>query len=153
MLFCGDECILSIFEYLMCDVAKDFLKMPDLATAPAVSEGLTTRIKDAFAAGKRVVAPGYLESQTERALLEGRHYQRRDVFGGKHIRAQLMLSGSQNGIPTYILDEMTRKLPMYQRFKARIFAEVHMPVDQYESYASALRVVALGRVSATPKSS
>src|SRR5262249_42212999 len=60
------------------DVAKDFLKMPDLATAPAVSDGLTTRIKDAFGQGKRMVAPGYLDQQTERALLEGRHYQRRD---------------------------------------------------------------------------
>src|SRR6202012_5104465 len=66
--------------------AKDFLATPGLMSAPAVAEGLTKRMEDAFAQGKRVVPPGYLEAQRERALLDQRQYQRRAVFGGEHLR-------------------------------------------------------------------
>ncbi len=51
------------------DVARQFLAIPGLATAPAVAEGLTTRIREAWSQGKRVVAPGYLDAQTERVLI------------------------------------------------------------------------------------
>ena len=75
--------------------AKDFLATPGLLSAPAVAEGLTKRIEDAFAQGKRVVPPGYLEAQRERALLEQRQYQRRAVFGGKHLRGLVKLEGAE----------------------------------------------------------
>ena len=53
-----------------------------LAPEPgAVAEGLTTRIKEAFAQGSRALPAGYLDVHTERSLLEQRHHQRRTVFG------------------------------------------------------------------------
>ena len=74
--------------------AKEFLKTPGLSSAPAVSEGLTTRIKEAFGQGRRNVPAGYVDTQTERVLLEQRHYQKRAVLGEKHLRALLPMSGS-----------------------------------------------------------
>jgi hypothetical protein len=133
------------------EVAKDFLKTPGLASAPAVAEGLTTRIKDAFGQGKRVVPAGYLEAQTERALLDQRHYQRRSVFGGTHLRALLQVPAGAAAIPVYLKEELSTKLPLYQRFKVRMIVEVHLSADQYEPHPAALRVVALGRVAASPK--
>lgn len=125
--------------------AQDFLKLPDLRSAPAVAEGLTTRIRDAFSQGKRVVPQGYLDAQTERVLLEQRHYQRRIVFGGPHLRALMQPAGSSQQMPVYLPDALAKELPMYQRFKARAVAEVHMQVDQYEMHPAALRALALVR--------
>lgn len=125
--------------------AQDLLKLPDLRTAPAVVEGLTTRIQEAFAQGKRAVPQGYLDAQVERALLEQRHYQRRSVFGGRHLRSLLTAAGSSQQIPGYLPDALAQKLPLYQRFKARVIAEIHPQVDQYETHPVALRVVALAR--------
>jgi hypothetical protein len=36
---------------------------------------------------------------------------------------------------------------MFQRFKVRVIAEVHLQQDQYESHPHALRAVALARVA------
>jgi hypothetical protein len=130
--------------------AQDFLKLSDMRTAPAVAEGLTTRIREAFAQGKRAVPQTYLDTQVERALLEGRHYQRRAVFGGPNLRALLTPGGSSHQIPAYLPDSLAQKLPMYQRFKARVIAEIHPQVDQYEVHPAALRVVALVRALPPP---
>lgn len=149
--------------------ARDFLATPGLMSAPAVAEGLTRRIEDAFAGSKRVVPPGYLEAQRERALLEQRQYQRRAVFGGKHLRGLLRLSGPEPGagprpgsgakpaptgptvVPLYLPEALAEGLPMYPRFKARVVAEVRLPADRYETHPAALRALALARLSAPPK--
>jgi hypothetical protein len=120
--------------------------MPGLSSAPAVAEGLTARIKDAFASVKRAVPPEYHQTQTERALLDGRHYQRRQVFGDTYLRGLVYAGGSSSPIPTYLPDHLARKLPLFTRFKVRLIAEVHMPVDQFEIHPSALKVVAIARV-------
>lgn len=127
-------------------IAKDYLGLPNLSTAPAVAEGLTKRILDAFGSSKRTVTVDYVDAQTERALLEQRHYQRRKVFGGKHLRCLLVLSGSKDPIPTYLPDALSEELPMYAHFRVRLVAEVRMAEDQYETHAAALKVVAVGRV-------
>ena len=132
------------------EVARQFLAIPGLATAPAVAEGLTTRIRDAWNQGKRMVAPGYLDAQTERVLTEQRHYQRRTVFGGPHLRA-LLHAGGPNPIPTYLPESAAKVLPLYPRFKARVVVEVHLQIDPYETHQAALRGVALARVSPLPK--
>ncbi|NUQ73411.1 MAG: DUF2169 domain-containing protein [Polyangiaceae bacterium] len=133
------------------DNAKEFLKTPGLTSAPAVSEGLTVRIKEAFAQGRRGVPPAYVDTQTERVLLEQRSYQRRAVLGEKHLRGLLTISGSQTPVPTYIPEEVCLKLPMYQRFRVRIVAEVHQQEDQHESHSLSLRVLALSRVTPPPR--
>jgi hypothetical protein len=127
-------------------VAAELLKVPDLVAAPAVPEGLSARIRDAFTQPKRAVPAAYLETQIERALLERRHYQRRDVFGAAHLRALLHLSGATLPAPVYLPATVARRLPMFQRFKARLIAELHMTEDQNETHPAALRALALARV-------
>ncbi|WP_438044921.1 DUF2169 family type VI secretion system accessory protein [Sorangium sp. So ce128] len=129
--------------------AQDFLKLPDLRCAPSVAEGLTTRIKEALD-GKRGAPPGYLKAQTERVLLDQRHYQKRPVLGGPHLRALLQPSGSSQQIPAYLPEALAQQLPLYQRFRSRLVAELHLQVDQSESHAVALRVLALARVAPLP---
>ena len=132
------------------DIARQFLAIPGLVTAPAVAEGLTARIREAWGQGKRVVAPGYLDAQTERALTEQRHYQRRTVFGGTHLRA-LLHAGGTVPIPTYLPEVAAKVLPLYPRFKVRLVVEVHLQIDPYETHQAALRGLALARVSPLPK--
>lgn len=145
--------------------AKEFLATPGLMSAPAVAEGLTRRIDEAFAAGKRPVGAGYLEAQRERVLLEQRQYQRRAVLGGKHLRGLFKLgggeapSGAKPGsgakaaavVPAYLPDAITNELPLYPRFGVRLVAEVRLAVDRYESSGAALRVMALARTMAPPR--
>lgn len=132
------------------DVAKEFLKTPELRSAPGVSDGLTTRIREAFAQGRRALAPGYLDTQTERVLLEQRHYQRRTLFGTQVIRALLSLPGASSPVPTYLPDALSKKLPLFQCFRARLIVEVHLAVDQYETHSAALKVAALSRLASAP---
>jgi hypothetical protein len=137
----GDENLKASLQ-----IAKEFLALPNLASAPAVAEGLVKRINDAFSQGKRSVTLEYVEAQVERALLEQRHYQRRKVFGGKHLRGLLFAVGSKDPTPAYLPEALAEELPMYARFRARIVAEVRLGEDQYESHPAALNVLALGRV-------
>jgi hypothetical protein len=145
--------------------AKEFLTTPGLMSAPAVAEGLTKRIEDAFAQGKRVVPAGYLEAQRERALLEQRQYQRRAVFGGKHVRGLLRMEGAEATartakqapagpppVPAYLPDDIAEALPMYPRFRVRMVVELRLAADRYESHAAALRVLAIARSAPPPKS-
>ncbi len=149
--------------------AKDFLATPGLMSAPAVAEGLTKRMEDAFAQGKRVVPAGYLDAQRERALLEQRQYQRRAVFGGKHLRGLLKLGGVEPAaggrlggagkspavgsavMPAYLPEGLAELLPLYPRFRVRVLAEIRLAADRYETHPAALRVLALARGVAPPK--
>ncbi|WP_437638678.1 DUF2169 family type VI secretion system accessory protein [Sorangium sp. So ce854] len=128
--------------------AQEMLKLPELQSVPAAAEGLTARIREAWTQGKRPVPHAYLDTQTERALLEQRSYQRRKIFGGKHVRALLQPAGSQELVPAYLPEDLADALPMYARFKARLIAELQVQADQHESHPAALRVLALAR--ATP---
>ncbi|MDC0748370.1 DUF2169 family type VI secretion system accessory protein [Polyangium mundeleinium] len=128
------------------DTVNELLKTPWLSSSSGVAERLTQQVKDAFAQGNRMLPPSYLDSHTERMLLEQRHYQKRTVFGEPWIRSVLVPAGSQSLMPAYLPESLTKKLPMFQRFKARIVAEAHMQQDEYENHPAALKVVALGRV-------
>lgn len=131
--------------------AREFLKTPGLSSAPAVSDGLTARIKEAFGQTRRSVQAGYIDTHTERVLLEQRYYQKRTVLGERYLRALLPLSGSTAPYPTYIPEAVSARLPMYQRFRGRLIVEVHQQEDQYESHPLALRVLALSRVTPPPR--
>lgn len=132
------------------DAVGELLKTPWLQTAGSVTERLTTQVQEAFAAGNRILPAGYLETHTERILLEQRHYQRRTLLGQVWIRALLAAPGASIRVPTYLPHSLARELPMFKRFPARMIAEVRVQADQYESHPSALRVVALGRVLGGP---
>jgi hypothetical protein len=129
------------------DTVNELLKTPWLQSSTGVAEGLTAKVKEAFAQGNRMLPPSYLDQHTERMLLEQRHYQRRTVFGEPAIRSLLVpLIGHTTPIPTYLPDALSKQLPMYQRFRVRLISEVHLQQDQYESHPTALRVVAFARM-------
>jgi hypothetical protein len=130
--------------------AQDFLKIPDLRSSPVVSEGLAARIREAWSQGRRPVPQTYLEEQTERALLEGRCYQRRKVLGGKHLRALAQPLGAQSLVPAYLPDALADQLPLDTRFRARFVAAVHQRADRYEAHPAALHVLALARALPPP---
>lgn len=130
------------------DTVNELLKTPWLQSSSGVAEGLTLRVKEAFAQGNRMLPPSYLDTHTDRMLLEQRHYQKRTVFGEVWIRSVLLPASSQQPMPAYLPESLAKKLPMFQRFKARLIAEAHMQQDEYENHPAALKVVALGRVVA-----
>jgi hypothetical protein len=131
-------------------IAKEFLGTPDLANAPGVSEGLTKQIWDALTQTKRALGADYLHTQAEWMLLQRRRYQRREVFGDVCIRCLLYIGGAPSAVPAYLPDSLVRRLPVYQRFRTRMIAEIHLAVDQYETHRGALRVVSLARSVAVP---
>ncbi|MDI1476397.1 DUF2169 domain-containing protein [Polyangium sp. y55x31] len=127
-------------------VAKDFVQMPGLSAAPAVCEGLTTRIRDAFSREKKGLPADYLEQQMERVLLGGRHYQKREVFGGRFLRCLIWLPGEKGAIVGYLPEEVGKKVPMWRRWRGRVIGEVWPAQDQYEAGARAVKVVGVARV-------
>jgi hypothetical protein len=127
------------------DSAKDFLAIPGLSPAPAVLDAITGRIRDAFGRVKRAVPPGYLEAQTERALLEQRRYQKRVFHGEPHLRALIQGPSDKASSLVYLPEAVTERLPLFARFGARIIAEAHLSLDQYEPHPHALEALALAR--------
>jgi hypothetical protein len=128
------------------EAADTFLGRPGLRATPAVCEGLHTRIREAFAREKKGLPGDYLDKQVERALLSGRHYQKRDVLGGTFLRGVIWIPGERDGVLGYVPEELGKKLPMYRRVGVRVVAEVLPQQDQFEARVIALRVVAVGRV-------
>jgi hypothetical protein len=131
----------------MVETVNELLKTPWLQGSSGVAEGLTARVKEAFAQSGRLLPPGYLDAHTERRLLEQRHYQRRTLLGQRWIRCTLTPIGASLPIPTYLPDELATRLPMFTRMKARLLVELHLQQDQYEAHPHALRAVALARVA------
>jgi hypothetical protein len=132
--------------------AREFLAMPDVLSPAPIVEGYTARIREAIQRGRRTAATDALEMQVERALLEGRHYQRRQVLGMNAVRS-LLSSGAGSGArpaPVYLPDDLARKLPLFQRFRARLIVELYLQEDQYEPHPAALKALALGRVAQSP---
>jgi hypothetical protein len=124
------------------DTVDELLKTPWLSGSGGIAEGLTDRVREAFAGAKRMVAGDHLEAHTERMLLEQRAYQRRTVYGKKWIRS--VMRGS--GVPVYLPEALKDELPMFQRFKVKLVGEVDMREDQGEVSGCAVKVLALGRV-------
>jgi hypothetical protein len=50
----------------------------------------------------------------------------------------------------YLPESAADALPLYQRFGARLIAEAHVSVDQYESHPFALAALALARELPAP---
>ena len=130
------------------DQATGYLAVPGLVSSPDVAQSLTSRIREAFAKGKRAVPGTYLDTESERALLERRAYQKRNVFGGPHLRVLFFFSGSSTGVPTYLPEALAAKLPLYRRLPVRLIADVVFQADQYETHSTALKAGAITRVIA-----
>lgn len=124
------------------DAVEELLKTPYLTGSAPMAEGMTTKLREAFSQGKRPLPPGYVESNTERMLLEQRSFQRRTVFGKRWIRAVLRA----NGVPVYVPEDLKNELPMFRRLRMRLIGEVDLQEDQFEPAGCAVKVAALGRV-------
>jgi hypothetical protein len=129
-------------------VAEKFLASPGAASSAAVAEALTARLREVIAQGKQRATAAAVDAQVERALLEQRHYQRRKVLGGLHLRALLHAAGERAPLVAYLPAEAAEALPLAARFRARLIAAVHAGVDEQEVEPLALGVAALGRVVA-----
>ena len=84
--------------------------------------------------------------QVERALVEQRHYQRRRVLGGPHLRGLLFTMGARQPLVAYLPVAVADELPLSARFRVRLIAALHLAVDPREVEPAALQVAALGRV-------
>lgn len=133
-------------------MAKDFLQTPGLLAAPPVCEGLITRIREAFARERKGLPADYLDVLVERALVTGRHYQKREVFGGACLRTLLSPPGEKAAMVGYVPADLAKKLPMGRRLRVRLLAEAHPAQDPYEEVRGvALRGVALALVGGVEK--
>jgi len=137
-----DETLKSAVE-----AAEKFLGRAGSSYAPVVPEGLSNRIREAFARDKKNLPPDALDVQAERALLGGRHYQKRDVLGGTYLRLLLRMSTEGPPLVAYAPEDIAKKLPMFRRFRARIIGELHPWQDQYEARRESLRALAIGTVT------
>ena len=126
--------------------AEKFLASPGAASATAVAEGLTVRIREAFSQGKRAVTLESMNAQVERALLEQRYYQKRRVLGGSRLRALLQMPGEGAPQVVYLPVEVAEDLPLAARLRVRLIVALHLAVDERDSEKVALEAVAIGRV-------
>ena len=128
--------------------AQAFLEKADELTPPEVADAMTARLREAFVQAKKSTPEPQLREQTDRVLLSQRRYQQRIVFGAPHLRCLVHPGEGDPPIPAYLPESLAKKLPMFQRFRGRLIAEVHQQADQYETHHASLRVVALARVTA-----
>ncbi|MDI3284685.1 DUF2169 domain-containing protein [Polyangium sp. 15x6] len=131
--------------------AEGFIGSPGYQNAPGLAERFTRNIREAYALGAHGLGGDDLDVLVARALCEGRHYQRRRVLGGNHLRALLRAPGERHPLVVYLPAVIADDLPLFGQFPARILGEVHFAVDPEEKLPIALRAVALGRVVRMPE--
>jgi hypothetical protein len=100
-------------------------------------------LRDHLSRGPRSTQATYVDLAVKRALLEGRHLQRRTVLGERRVRCVLELKGAS--VPVYLPEAAATHLPMFERFRAAVAVEVRAPQDQFEAAPIALVALALGR--------
>lgn len=138
------------------ETARKLLGGGALSSAWEVADALAARIREAFVKEKKSFPPEYLDGQAARALVRDRRFQKRDVLGETHLRLLIHAAGAdakEGPIVVYAPERVAKKLPMYQRFAARLIAEVHLQEDEGEAQPSALRVLALARCASVPRAS
>jgi len=132
------------------DLAAETLKNP-LQGMPEIAAGLSASIREAWSKANRALPASYLDTCTERALLEQRRYQKRELLDDTWIRALLASDAFDAPVPTYLPSTIARRIPLFKRFSARLLVEVLPQQDQYEVHPIALRAAALARAAAAPR--
>jgi hypothetical protein len=127
------------------DFIEGVLKMP-LEGAPEVTSGFILRIREAWSKANRFLPSDHLVTHTERLLLNQRQYVKRELLDEEWIRALFSSDGSTATIPTYVPAKLSKRLPLFRQFPARLIVDVLPQQDMYESHPVALRVVALARL-------
>jgi hypothetical protein len=126
--------------------AEKFLARPGAATAPAIAASLSARIREALGKLQRGATLAAVDGQVARALVEQRHYQRKKVLGGPHLRGLLHEPGAEHPLVVYLPAALADELPLASRFRVRLLAAVHLAVDENEREPVALAAVAVARV-------
>lgn len=131
------------------DLVDGVLKMP-LEGAPEVTTSFVQRVRDAWLSANRMLPPDYIVTHSERMLLNQRQYQKRELLDQEWVRALFSFSssaeGSASAVPAYVPAKLSKRLPLFRQFSARLIVEVLPQQDMYESSPIALRVVALARL-------
>ncbi len=127
--------------------AKEFIALPDLLAAPTVCRELTARLRAAFVKEKHPLPADFLDAPMEEALLIGRHYQKRSVLGGTHLRCLLRTIGEAEPFAAYLPTEAVSNLPLLKRFRVLVAVEVHPTQRSDEAPGKTLRVLVLGRIA------
>ncbi len=95
---------------------------------------------------ERLIAPAGVErTAIERALVERRAYQRRNLLGGDHVRGLLAITGLTAPLPCYVPIEAAASMPLSPSFAARVFGELRRQQDDLEAHPLCLRALAVGR--------
>ncbi len=126
--------------------AERFLGAADELVSKSVLEGYAHQIQQAFEAEDRPLPKHYLGDETSRVLLNHRMYDQRILLGDAHLRSLLHFVGIDEPVPTYLALDLTKRLPLYRRFRVRVVAEVLPQEDDSEAAPLALRALALARV-------
>jgi hypothetical protein len=123
--------------------AIEYVRLPGLLATPSTLEALARRIREAFTRSPRGVPAEFLDTQTERALLEHRRYQTRVFHGTPHLRILLHAEGSS--LLVFAPVDIAMSLPLRQHFSARLVVEGHVFADQYDPQPFALQLLAVAR--------
>lgn len=127
------------------DAGTELLRSPWLTSARTLAERALTRIRKAFADTRRELPVDYVDELVERAVLQGRHYQRRSVLGQVWLRGFLHAGGTlQEVLLLYLPETLARELPMLTEVSVRVIAEVRGKQDKFEIQGLALRAVGVG---------
>jgi hypothetical protein len=126
------------------DLAREAAKL-DLPMPPEVAADLASSICEAWAQANRALPADHLARQVERSLLLRRCYQRRELLGGRWLRALFTPAGASKPVPAYLPASLASRLPLFTSFGARVIADVVPRQDHLEASPVALRVSALAR--------
>jgi hypothetical protein len=128
------------------ETTEQLLQTPWLKGASSVAEGLTQKIRDAFVQANRAVPPRYLETHTERMLLDQRAYQKRMILGQPRLRTLFLARGASKPIPVYLPSHLEGELPGFLRMTVRMVLEPRPRIEQFEEHPVAGRCLAIARV-------
>jgi len=110
-----------------------------------VTLALAQRIRDAVLAAQDETDALALQYEIRRALIAGRCYRRRELFGGSYLVGQLALPGAAHPLAAYLRDTAASQLPMFDGFEARLLGEIYPAQEDQQPTAMAVRVVAVAR--------
>lgn len=105
--------------------------------------GLARQLEQA--AKEAAIPARYLSQQVERALLEARHFKRRNVFGGPHLRADFASARDGAHLPMYVDEAVIPKLPLLSSIRVIALGELRPQEDNAETHADAFLALALAR--------
>jgi hypothetical protein len=121
------------------------------ADTPEAARGMSERIREAWEKANRKLPEDHLGAQIEQRVLEKRQYQKRELLDDEWIRALFTPRGSEGAVPSYLPAKLSKRLPLFPRFPARLLVELYPQQDQREKHQAALKVVAVARLSPRPR--